>query len=102
MLIAENKGKLSVVDESRFSFFLEKLSIKKVQVAHPQYTRDMMPSRDGLKHSAFAVGLKARLHPDFVAVGIQNREPAAHLHTPFSSQHPANRRVDPRMQRCSH
>jgi hypothetical protein len=38
MLIAENKGKLSVVDESRFSFFLEKLSIKKVQVAHPQYT----------------------------------------------------------------
>jgi hypothetical protein len=47
---------------------------KQVKVARPQYTRIVMPSRDGPKHSACDVGPKARLHPDSPAVGVPRIE----------------------------
>ena len=71
--IAEGSVKNGISVGGRKAIKLQ-LVQKRVQVARPQYARIMMPSRDRPKHSAYAVGPKARLHPDSVAVGIPRIE----------------------------
>ena len=71
--IAEGSVKNGIYVGGRKAIKLQ-LVQKRVQIARPQYARVVMPSRDRPKHSAYAVGPKARLHPDSVAVGIPRIE----------------------------